>query len=58
LHGDEIARPGLMEDLVGTVTRPEALAVGVATGLWGAGGFGKTTVRLRRIYRLISVHTG
>jgi hypothetical protein len=38
LHGDEIARPKLMEDLVGTVTRPEALAVGMATGLWGAGG--------------------
>ncbi|MGH3935333.1 MAG: NB-ARC domain-containing protein [Pseudonocardiaceae bacterium] len=44
LRGDEVARPGLMEDLVVAVTRPGAGAVGVATGLWGAGGFGKTTM--------------
>jgi WD40 repeat protein len=44
LRGDEIARPGLMEHLVAAVTRPEASAVGMTTGLWGAGGFGKTTM--------------
>ena len=44
LRGDEVARPGLMEDLVAAVTRPGASAVGMTTGLWGAGGFGKTTM--------------
>jgi WD40 repeat protein len=44
LRGDEVARPGLMEDLVEVVTRPGASAVGMTTGLWGAGGFGKTTM--------------
>ncbi|MCA1693604.1 MAG: DUF4062 domain-containing protein [Actinobacteria bacterium] len=44
LRGDEVARPGLMEELVRAVTRPEASAVGMTTGLWGAGGFGKTTL--------------
>jgi WD40 repeat protein len=42
LRGDEVARPGLMEDLVAAVTRPGA--VRMTTGLWGAGGFGKTTM--------------
>jgi WD40 repeat protein len=44
LRGDEVARPALMEDLVVAVTRPGASAVGMTTGLWGAGGFGKTTM--------------
>jgi NB-ARC domain-containing protein len=44
LRGDEIARPGLMEKLVAAVTRPGAGVVGMTTGLWGAGGFGKTTL--------------
>jgi hypothetical protein len=44
LRGDEIARPGLMEQLVATVTRPGAGVVGMTTGLWGAGEFGKTTL--------------
>jgi hypothetical protein len=44
LRGGEVARPGLMKDLVMAVTRPGAGAVGVTTGLWGAGGFGKTTM--------------
>jgi hypothetical protein len=44
LRGDEVARPGLMENLVEAVTRPGASAVGMTTGLWGAGGFGKTTM--------------
>jgi WD40 repeat protein len=44
LRGDEVARPGLMEDLVAAVMRPGAGAVGMTTGLWGAGGFGKTTM--------------
>jgi WD40 repeat protein len=44
LQGDEILRPGLMEELVAAVTRPGAGVVGVTTGLWGAGGFGKTTM--------------
>jgi NB-ARC domain len=44
LRGDEIARPGLMEDLVGMVTRPGISVVGMTTGLWGVGGFGKTTL--------------
>jgi hypothetical protein len=56
LHGDEIARPKLMEDLVGTVTRPEALAVGMATGLWGAGGFGKAIHHMRHTYRVTPRH--
>jgi WD40 repeat protein len=44
LRGDEVARPGLMEALVGAVTRAGAGVVGMTTGLWGAGGFGKTTM--------------
>ena len=44
LRGDEVARPGLMEDLVAAVTRPGVSAVGMTTGLWGTGGFGKTTM--------------
>jgi hypothetical protein len=45
LQGTEIARAGLMEQLVAAVTRPGASAVGMTTGLWGAGGFGNTTLR-------------
>lgn len=41
LHGDEVARPGLMEQLVAAVTRPGVSAVGMTTGLWGAGGSAK-----------------
>ena len=44
LRDDEVARPELMEDLVKAVMRPGAGVVGVTTGLWGAGGFGKTTM--------------
>jgi WD40 repeat protein len=44
LRGDEIARPELMEELIGAVARPGVSAVGVTTALWGAGGFGKTTM--------------
>jgi NB-ARC domain/Domain of unknown function (DUF4062)/WD domain, G-beta repeat len=44
LRGDEVARPELMAELVGAVLRPGAGTVGVTTGLWGAGGFGKTTL--------------
>ncbi|HEX4103662.1 MAG TPA: NB-ARC domain-containing protein, partial [Pseudonocardiaceae bacterium] len=44
LRGDEIARPNLMDELVAAVLRPGAEMVGVTTGLWGAGGFGKTTL--------------
>ena len=51
LRGDEIARPGLMEDLVAAVTRPGASAVGMTTGLWGAGGFGKTTMARLLVHR-------
>jgi hypothetical protein len=51
LRGDEVARLGLMEELVGTVMRPGAGAVGMTTGLWGAGGFGKTTLARLLVYR-------
>jgi WD40 repeat protein len=44
LRGDEVARPQVMMKLVAAVTRPGAGAVGMTTGLWGAGGFGKTTM--------------
>src|ERR671914_650273 len=44
LRGNEVARPGLMNDLVEAITRPGAGAVGMTTALWGAGGFGKTTL--------------
>ena len=44
LRGDEIARPGLMDALVEAVTRPGISTVGMTTVLWGAGGFGKTTL--------------
>ena len=44
LRGDEVARPELAEALVAAVLAPDAVAVGVTTGLVGAGGFGKTTL--------------
>ena len=44
LRGDEVARPELMEALVGAVLSPDAHTVGLTTGLVGAGGFGKTTL--------------
>jgi hypothetical protein len=44
LRGDEVKRPELAEELVAAVLAPEASAVGVTTGLVGAGGFGKTTL--------------
>jgi hypothetical protein len=44
LRGDEVVRPRLMAELVEAVTRPGVTAaVGMTTGLWGAGGLGKTT---------------
>ena len=51
LRGDEVARPGLMEDLVAAVTRPGVSVVGMTTGLWGAGGFGKTTMARLLVHR-------
>jgi WD40 repeat protein len=44
LRGDEVARPGLIPDLVAALTRPRAATGRMTTGLWGAGGFGKTTL--------------
>ena len=44
LHGDEVARPPLVEDLVAAVLSPDASAVALTTGFVGAGGFGKTTL--------------
>jgi GTPase SAR1 family protein len=40
-----------MEDLMAAVTRPGAGAVGMTTGLWGAGGFGKTTMARLLVHR-------
>ena len=51
LRGDEVDRPGLMEELVAAVTRPGAGTVGMTTGLWGAGGFGKTTLARLLVHR-------
>jgi WD40 repeat protein len=51
LWGDEVARPGLMAQLVEAVTRSGASAVGMTTGLWGAGGFGKTTLARLLVHR-------
>ncbi len=51
LQGDEVPRPGLMADLVAAVTRPGASAVGMTTGLLGAGGFGKTTMARLLVHR-------
>ncbi|MEA2202754.1 MAG: hypothetical protein QOI89_3434, partial [Solirubrobacteraceae bacterium] len=51
LRGDEVVRPGLMGDLVAAVTRPGVSAVGMTTGLWGAGGFGKTTMARLLVHR-------
>jgi len=44
LQGEEVARPDLLAALVEAVLTPGAGSVGVTTGLWGAGGFGKTTL--------------
>jgi hypothetical protein len=54
LRGDEVARPAPMASLVAAVTRSGASTVGMTTGLWSAGGFGKTTLRLRHTYRVTS----
>ena len=51
LRGNEVARPGLMEELVAAVTRPGVNAVGMTTGLWGGGGFGKTTLARLLVHR-------
>lgn len=51
LRGDEVARPGLMEDLVEAVTRPGTNAVVMTTGLWGAGGFGTTPLARLLVHR-------
>ncbi|MGH3809826.1 MAG: NB-ARC domain-containing protein, partial [Pseudonocardiaceae bacterium] len=51
LRGDEVARPWLMESLVGAVMRSGVGVVGMATGLWGAGGFGKTTLARLLVHR-------
>jgi hypothetical protein len=47
LRNDEVERPELMAELLSAVTRPSS---GV-TGLWGAGGFGKTTMARLLVYR-------
>ncbi|MDQ3763942.1 MAG: NB-ARC domain-containing protein [Actinomycetota bacterium] len=51
LRGDEVARPDLMAELVAAVTQPGTSAVGMTTGLWGAGGFGKTTMARLLVHR-------
>jgi WD40 repeat protein len=51
LRGDEVARPDLMRDLVGVVVRAGANVVGMTTALWGAGGFGKTTMARLLVHR-------
>jgi hypothetical protein len=51
LRGDEVTRSGVMEDLVAAVTRPGADMVGMTTALWGAGGFGKTTMARLMVHR-------
>jgi len=51
LRGDEVARPGLMEQLMAAVMRAGVGAVGMTTGLWGAGGFGKTTMVRMLVHR-------
>ncbi|MGH3688351.1 MAG: NB-ARC domain-containing protein [Pseudonocardiaceae bacterium] len=51
LRDDEVDRAGLMKKLVGAVTRPGASAVGMTTELWGAGGFGKTTMARQLVHR-------
>jgi hypothetical protein len=51
LRGDEVARPGLMTELLGAVIQPGTSAVGITTGLWGAGGFGKTTMARLLVHR-------
>jgi hypothetical protein len=51
LRGDEVDRPGLMRDLADAVTRSGVSAVEMSTGLWGAGGFGKTTLARLLAYR-------
>jgi hypothetical protein len=44
LHGDEVGHPRLIHDLVAALTRSGPVAEGMTIGLWGAGGFGKTTL--------------
>jgi hypothetical protein len=44
LRGDEVERAEVAKALVAAVLAPDAGAVGVTTGLVGAGGFGKTTL--------------
>jgi WD40 repeat protein len=44
---DQVQRPALMAELLSAVTRPDS---GV-TGLWGAGGFGKTTMARLLVHR-------
>jgi len=51
VRGDEVARPGVMEELIAAVARPGAGVVGMTTGLWGAGGFGKTTLARLLVHR-------
>jgi hypothetical protein len=41
LHGDEVARPGLIRDLVAALTRSGPAAEGTIIGLWGAGDLGR-----------------
>jgi WD40 repeat protein len=44
LRGDEVLRPDLAEALVSALLSPTATTASGATGLVGAGGFGKTTL--------------
>ena len=43
-RGDEVDRPDLLRQVVDALVAPGAATVGLATGLVGAGGFGKTTL--------------
>jgi hypothetical protein len=51
LRGDEVGRAGLMKNLVKALMRPSAGAGGMTTALWGAGGFGKTTMARLLVHR-------
>jgi hypothetical protein len=58
LRSDVVERPGLMAQLVRAVIRPGAGVVGMTIGLWGAGGFGTTTLCLRHTYWVTSAARG
>ena len=51
LRGYEVDRLGLMAELVGMVACSGAGALGTTAALWGAGGFGKTTLARLLVHR-------